>query len=373
MVRRVDLLAQAAAIAVVLVVLGVILATTRYNLSARGIQLGLDFLVERAGFTVAETLLPYDPGDSVLRAMWVGVTNSLFVSIVVGVASTILGVLVGVCRLSPNPMVAGLARVWVEGVRNTPPVLLLIFLYSLWWQVAPSDHAVALAPGVLASIRGLAVPKVTTPWSGMDLLLLAVLAGGLAWLVARPPRAARAMPRPFLAGAAIAVTALAALMLGLDGRAGIILPRAEGATLASGAVLTPELFTILFGLTLYTTGFIAEVVRGGIEAVPKGQWEAARALGLGEASVLRLVVLPQMLRVVIPPMTSQYVNIVKNSTLALAVGYTDFLTIMGTIINKTGHAIEGTVLIVVVYLCINLTISTALNLYNARIAMRGGR
>lgn len=293
-------LLQGLAVAAALGALALVAVTTLENLRARGLPLGLDFLVERAGFSVAETVLPFSPEDIALWAIAVGAVNTLFVSAIVCVGSTGLGLLLGIARLSENPLVARLAQVWVEGVRNTPPILLLIFIYTLWSQALPPEAVLQLGPATL-TMRGLTVPALNA---------------------------------------------------------------------AGQATLTPELATILLGLTLYTTGFVAEIVRGGIQSVPRGQWEAARALGLGYAQTLRLVIIPQTLRAILPPMTSQYINIVKNSTLALAVGYTDFLTIMGTLINTSSHAVEGTLIIVAVYLAINLSISAALNRYNRRVALR---
>lgn len=365
--------AQAGAVAAVVALLALIVLTTGANLRARGIPLGLDFLTDAAGFSVAETVIRFDPDDSVLWAIGVGIANTIYVSVLVILASTVLGLMLGIARLSDNPLVAGLARVWVEGARNTPPILMLIFIYTLWWQVLPSDRVLTLAPGVLASIRGLAIPALTLPWSGATLwtgLVLAAAAFGGALAMARRTTAdpGRRKTALTLAAGVILATAVG-LALTAEGGFGLTLPRQDGLSIAGGAILTPELFTILFGLTLYTTGFVAEIVRGGINAVPHGQWEAARALGLGTPAALRLVIIPQMMRVVVPPMTSQYINVIKNSTLALAVGYTDFLTIMGTVINKTSHAVEGTLIIILVYLAINLSLSAALNGYNRHVAI----
>ena len=369
--RPTALVAQGAVLAAVAAMVAMVVATTAGNLRARGIPLGFEFLFDQAGFSVAETLVPFQPSDTALKAMGVGVANTLFVSVIVILASTVLGTLLGIARLSVNPLIGGLARTWVEVARNTPPILLLIFLYSLWWLVMPSDQAARVLPGVLASIRGVALPGLVTPWSFVDLAVLALAGVGGAWLAfARPRGLARIDAR--LCGAVVVALWIALAALAAEPRPlALSLPVASGPTLNGGAVLTPELFTILFGLTLYTTGFVAEIVRGGINAVARGQWEAARALGLDEARVLSRVILPQMLRVIVPPMTSQYINVVKNSTLALAVGYTDFLTIMGTVINKTSHAVEGTVLIILVYLAINLSMSAALNAYNRHVAAEG--
>ncbi|MCI3132837.1 ABC transporter permease subunit [Phenylobacterium aquaticum] len=362
---------QALALGLAAAVLVVVVWTTASNLAARGIPLGADFLLDRAGFTVSETLLPYTPDDSNLWAIVVGVGNTLFVSALVSLASTLLGTLLGVARISDNPLVSGLALLWIEGVRNTPPILLLIFLYTLWWQALPATGVLHPLPGVLASLRGVAIPALIFPWPPTTMLAallaagaLVATAGGLAGRFGRDRR------RWALTVAALLVLTLAVAAAAARRGFAVNLPQAAGADFRGGAVITPELFTILAGLTLYTTGFIAEIIRTGVNAVPRAQWEAARALGLSPPNVLRLVVLPQMLRVILPPMTSQYINVVKNSTLALVVGYTDFMTVMGTVINKTSHAIEGTLVIVGVYLTINLAMSATLNWYNGQLAVK---
>lgn len=351
---------QAFAVGLVAALVTLVVVTTTTNLQLRGIPVGLQYLTDPAGFRIAEAVLPFEPHDSNLWAALVGIGNTLFLSALVILASTTWGVLVALARLSTNPLASRLAEVYVESVRNTPPVLLLIFLYGLWSRAAPVAGAKGLLPGIFVSQRGLAIPAVGLqgePW----LLGLVVLAAvvGLALVVG-----ASSQRRWIALGLSLA--GLASLIL-----AGLIhvrleVPRVVGADLSGGIELTPEFATVALGLTLYTAGFIAEIVRSGIEAVSRGQWDAAEALGLGRLQTLKLVVFPQMMRVIVPPMTSQYINTVKNSTLAIAVGYSDFMTVMGTIINKTSHAVEGVTLIVLVYLTINLAISAALNVFNAR-------
>jgi general L-amino acid transport system permease protein len=363
--------AQAAVLAAVATVLSIIVVTTLANLRSRGIPLGFAFLFDPANFSIAESVVPFDASETVLKAIWVGIANTLFVSFFVMGASTVGGLFLGLARMSPNTLLRSLARVLLEGMRNAPPILTLIFIYSLWWQAMPTDHAIVAGPGVLASIRGVATPALATPWSGQSLLALAVI-GVVAIAFCSRPFGVLDRLSPVARGlGATGVLVVAAAALWREPKFALLLPEAVGADIRGGAVLTPELFTILFGLTLYTSAFVAEIIRGGIEAVPRGQWEAARALGLNPATVLSRVVLPQTLRVIVPPMTSQYINVVKNSTLALAVGYTEFLTVMGTIINKTSHAVEGTVVIIVVYLAINLSMSGVLNAYNRHLIERG--
>lgn len=367
-----ELLLQGIAIGIVIAIVAVVASTTAANLRARGIPLGTEFLHERAGFSIAESVLEYSRDDSNLRAIVVGVGNTLFVSIAVIVLSTVLGTFVALGRLSPNPLLAALARVWIESARNTPLVLILIFLYALWWQLLPTEAARPLLPGVLASIRGIAVPAPSLGIGGGALLgWLAVVVVALASAARLATRRAALRGRrpPYVSvTAAVLVAATAVLLFGVaDAR--FALPQARGPDLVRGFVISPEIAMLLVGLVFYTVGFVAEIVRSGIAAVPRGQWEAARALGLAPRDVLARVVMPQMLRVVVPPMTSQYINVVKNSTLALAIGYSDFMTVMGTIINKTSHAIEGTLIIVGVYLLINFSMSLLLNWFNRRVAI----
>lgn len=360
----------------ILIVLGlvyVLISATAENLKARGIPLGFDFLFRPSNFTISETLLPFSPRDPNWWAIVVGIVNTLFVSAFVIIASSVLGLLIGIGRLSGNPLVSGATRVWVEVARNTPVIILLIFVYSLWWKILPpfADAANPL-PGVYISIRGLVIPNIKF---GLPTEAWLVLPGTLFVLISLNAFAASRQFKtghrpPYVMVATLAILALIVAALGATGLfAEVDWPVRGRANFEGGLQLTPELTTILFGLSIYTTGFIAEIVRGGILAVGKGQWEAARALGLNKRRILRLVIVPQTLRVILPPLTSQYVNVVKNSTLAIAVGYQDFMTIVGTIINKTSHAIEGIAIILGVFLVLNLLLSGVLNLVNRRMAI----
>ncbi|MGL4974915.1 MAG: amino acid ABC transporter permease [Bosea sp. (in: a-proteobacteria)] len=360
----------------ILVVAGsgyVLVTATAANLKARGIPLGFDFLVRPSNFTISETLLPFSPRDPNWWAIVVGIVNTLFVSAVVIVVSSVLGLLVGIGRLSSNPLVSGATRVWVEIARNTPVLILLIFIYSLWWKILPPfrDAANPL-PGVYISLRGLVMPKVSVDlsWTAWLIPIAAVMATLVAHRIAtrRQQQTGHRPPYALLTAAVVVCLAIAtAILSGLT--PDVEWPVRGRANFEGGFQLTPELTTILLGLSVYTTGFIAEIVRGGILAIGKGQWEAGRAVGLSEGKILRLIIIPQTLRVILPPLTSQYVNVVKNSTLAIAVGYQDFMTIVGTIINKTSHAIEGIAIILGVFLVLNLLLSGALNWVNRRMAI----
>lgn len=359
---------QVALVAASVAVLMLLAVSTAANLKARGVPLGFDFLLYSSRFIISESVLAFSPQDPMWWGILVAGCNTLLVSGLVAVLSSVLGLAVGIGRLSLNPVCAGACRVWVELARNTPPVLLLIFLYALWWKILPPvQGAWALAPGTWLSVRGIVMPQPTLglPASSLAVIvLLAMLAGLAAARLLRSRRAGTA--------AALAVTGVGIAHLWPGAVPfSVSWPRFDRGNFRGGMELTPELTTVVLGLTLYTTGFVAEIVRGGILSVPRGQWEAASTLGLSRMRVLRLIVVPQALRVSIPPLTSQYVNIVKNSTLAIAVGYPDFLNVMGTVINKSSHAVEGVALIVAGYLAVNLALSAGMNRLNRRFAHPG--
>ena len=360
-----SIIIQGALVAVVVAFAALLVSTTFANLRARGIPIGFDFLTMPSRIVISEAILTYKSRDPYYWAIVTGLVNTVFISALVIVFSSVLGLVVGITRLSSNPLAAGTCRVWVEVARNSPPIVLLIFLYSLWWKVLPPvGEALNPLPGVYASMRGVVVPAVSVD-IGTTGLLITVLAMGLAvigWIAARkvrlPPLAVPAMLAGVVAGFWLT-----------DIRFSVDFPVFTGSNFQGGGELTPELSTILLGLTIYATGFVAEIVRGGILSVGRGQWDAGHSLGLSRGKILRLIVIPQMLRVIVPPLNSQYINVVKNSTLAIAVGYPDFLAVMNTIISKSSHSIEGVFIILGVYLALNLTLSSVANWYNRRIAV----
>lgn len=364
---------QAMLIVIVLGVVYVLISATAANLKSRGIPLGFDFLFRPSNFTISETLLPFSPRDPNWWAIVVGIVNTLFISAIVIVVSSLLGLLVGIGRLSGNPLVSGATRVWVEIARNTPVIILLIFIYSLWWKILPSfQDASNPLPGVYITLRGLVMPKVSfgipvTAWLALPCATIVLIVAHR--LATRRQNRTGHRPSYVMIALFVMLVFVVAAAAGLGFSPEIDWPVRGRANFEGGLQLTPELTTILLGLSIYTTGFIAEIVRGGILAVGKGQWEAGRAIGLTEGKILSLVIVPQTLRVILPPLTSQYVNVVKNSTLAIAVGYQDFMTIVGTIINKTSHAIEGIAIILGVFLLINLLLSGVLNVVNRRMAI----
>jgi len=342
------------------------------NLARRGINTGFDFLTSAARFPLAETLIAYDPTSSYLKAFLAGLLNTLYVSVVAITVATMVGAFIGIGRRSANPIVAGLAGAYVETFRNTPLVVQLLFWYGLLTLAMPAPRAaVEPAPGVFLSLRGLFFPWPV--WNHSLMALLAIAAVGLLacilnavlsrWSERLFAHQSRRLFVILLATAAAAAVVIATGDLQLDR------PVLAGFNFAGGATLTPEFTALMIGLVLYTAAFVAEIVRGAIGAVAKGQWEAGRAVGLRERQILGLVILPQALRIMVPPMTSQFLNVVKNTTLALAVGYPDFAAVVATTINQTSQAIEGVAILMVVYLSISISISLFMNWYNARVAL----
>lgn len=308
-------LCQAALLAALGLVFWVFASNTAQNLEVRRIASGFGFLSREAGFEIGETaFLAYSAADSYARALAVGLANTFWVAALGVVLATLLGLAVGLARLSPNWLLARLAAAYVETLRNVPLLVQLFFWYAIISEgLPPPAEALQPLPGVFLSNRGVFFP---------------------------------------LPGDAPALT---------------------GFNFTGGAALSPEFAALLTGLATYTAAFIAEIVRAGIESVPRGQREAARSLGLRHADEVRCVVLPQALRLAVPPLTSQYLNLAKNSSLAVAIGYPDFVSIANTTMNQTGQAIEGVALIMAVFLTISLSISAFMNWYNRRVALRGLR
>ncbi len=348
-------------------------SNTAHNLEVRRIATGFGFLNREAGLPIAEHLIPYDPTDTYLRALTVGVLNTLKVAVVGIVLATILGTAIGIARLSKNFLVSKIAAFYVEVIRDLPLLLQLLFWYTIMQGLPGPRQAFHPAEGVFLSNRGFRVPALE--WEGAHTAAVIAFIVGivLTWLYGRSARAkqmADGQPRRvWPAGIALMVGLPVAVWLALGAPWTIDWPALRGFNFRGGANVSPEFAALLIGLVTYTAGFIAEVVRAGILSVNTGQWEAAQALGLRHGSVLRLIVLPQALRVIIPPMTSMYLNLTKNSSLAVAIGYQDIVSIANTTLNQTGQAIEGIAIIMVVYLTISLSISLFMNWYNARIAL----
>lgn len=354
-----------------------LVANTLSNLQARHIATGFGFLGRDAEFDISESPIPYQPGQTYLRAFAVGLLNTVKVAAAGIVLATILGLVMGVARLSGNWLVARLATIYVETVRNIPLLLQLFLWYALATTALPQARgAYSLFGAVYLSNRGLRLPgpQWDGGWTAVSLALLAGIVA--AWLVGRVSRRRQestGKPLPATTLGLVLVVGLPLVAFLASGASlPISLPALTGFNFTGGLALSPEFAALLFGLVVYTGAFIAEIVRSGISAVARGQTEAANALGLSPGQTLRLVIMPQAMRVITPPLTSQYLNLTKNSTLAVAIGYPDLVNISQTAINQTGQAVEGVTLMMVVYLVVSLALSFTMNAYNRRVALRGG-
>jgi len=354
-----------------------LVSTAAQNLLDLGVAAGFGFLSREAGFAIGETtLLSYSAADTYLRAIAVGFLNTLRVATLAILFATLLGVAIGLARLSANWLLAKGAAGYVELLRNVPLVVQLFFWYSVITEILPAPaDAMRPVPGVFLSNRGVVFPmlELTAPDRWLFALAAGVVVLAVLW-IGRSLRLPEIARRQSLAGAATLATAAGgALLLLLATRKSIKLdyPVFGGFDFAGGGSLSPEFTALFLGLTLYTAAFIAEIVRAGILSVDRGQFEAGYSLGLTERQVMRFIVLPQALRLIVPPVTSQYLNCTKNSSLAVAIGYPDLVSVANTTINQTGQAIEGLAIIMIVYLSISLAISAAMNAYNRRVVLRG--
>ncbi|UCE32090.1 MAG: amino acid ABC transporter permease [Burkholderiales bacterium] len=351
-----------------------LVSNTLHNLSTREIQVGFEFLGREAGFEIAETQIAYSAQDTYLRALAAGLFNTLYVSALGIVLATVIGTVIGIARLSSNWLLARLASAYVEVMRNIPLLLQLFVWYGIFTELLPPvRQAIDLGGGFFISQRGFFYPwpEPHAAWSMVGITLVV----GIALAVAYKRHAHRLQDQT---GRQLPLALpIAALVLGLPLRGWILMgaptaldtPALRGFNFRGGKVLSPEFMALLLGLSTYTASFIAEIVRAGILAVPRGQTEAAMSLGLTPGQDLRLVTLPQALRVIIPPMTSQYLNLTKNSSLAVAIGYPDIVAVANTTMNQTGQAIEAIAILMAVYLTISLLISLFMNWYNARVRL----
>ena len=339
----------------------------------RGIQSGFDFLWGSAGFDIGESLIAFDSGEAYWRAYLVGFTNTLRVAVLGIILTTILGTLIGVGRFSRNALIRGLCQVYVEFFRNIPVLLQLLMWYLMFTEVLPASSEPLVLGPMFLSKGGLNFP--IPVWAtGHAVAAWGLLIGlVLAWLYRR--HAQKTFEQTGLAKSMFWTPLLIVVACGvlgwLVGGAPTALDKPIQGEFAieNGGALTPEFLSVLLGLTVYTAAFVAEVVRGGIQSVAQGQSEAAAALGLSKGLSMRLVQLPQALRVIIPPVTNQFLNLTKNSSLAVAIGYPDVVSISNTAINQTGRAVECIAIIMVVYLSTSLLTSLLMNWYNQRSAI----
>jgi general L-amino acid transport system permease protein len=357
----------------VVVLAAFLVSNTLANLARQNIASGFGFFDLESGFAIGEGVIPFEPTNTYLRALVVGLLNTIKVAVVGIFFASLIGAIVGVMRLSPNWLVAKFAAVYIEALRNIPLLLQLFFWYALIVATLPrAKDALGPVLGFYLSNRGLNVPA-PDDWAYLGPLvglLLAVVAIVILLKRRRRIHDATGEAKPVLLpsiGIFILFVFLGWAATGFP--ITIDAPELKGFSFQGGVVISSEFLALWLGLTLYTATFIAEIVRSGIQAVSKGQWEAAGALGLTRGQILRFVVMPQALRVIIPPMTSQYLNLTKNSSLAVAIGYPDIVSVANTTINQTGQAIEGIAIIMAVYLTLSLSISLFMNWYNKRIAL----
>ena len=351
-----------------------LMSNTLANLERQNIATGLGFLEKQSSFEIGETLISYSAADTYFRALLVGALNTLLVSFIGIVLTVILGTFIGIARLSTNWLVSRLAAIYIEVFQDIPILLQLFFWYAFFYEILPGPRQ-ALNPfdGVFLCNRGLifGIPAAHPAFLYMGLAFVAAIAAVWIlrrWARARQARTGQAFPI-FKVGVGILIglPILAWLMGGAP--TAMDVPELKGFNFRGGVSVSPEFTALLLGLVLYTAAFVAEVVRAGIQSVSRGQTEAALSIGLRTGQVLNLVILPQALRVIVPPLTSQMLNLTKNSSLAVAIGYPDFVSVAGTTINQTGQAIEGVGLIMAVYLLFSLSTSAFMNWYNKKIKL----
>lgn len=366
---------QIIAIVAVVLIAVYLIHNTITNLNNRGITSGFAFLDRSAGFGIVQHLIDYQEGDTYGRVFVVGLLNTLLVSALCIVFASILGFFIGLARLSDNWLLRKLSTVYIETFRNIPPLLQIFFWYFAVLRNLPGPRqAVDAFELFFLSNRGLSIPS-PQPGEGLYAFIGAiVIALALSAGVFRFNRKHQSKTGQLRRTWPTAVILIVSLPLVAHWLFGAALhwdvPHLRGFNFQGGMVLIPELAALTLALSIYTSAFIAEIIRAGIQAVPHGQHEAARSLGLPHTVTLRQVIIPQALRVIIPPLTSQYLNIVKNSSLAAAIGYPDMVSLFaGTVLNQTGQAIETIAITMSVYLIISLVISLLMNLYNRRIAL----
>jgi len=367
-VRVLAILSQIAFVLVLAAFAGFLFANLSTAMRQRGLVAGFDYLRNESGFEIGEGLIPYRPTDTYGRAYIVGLLNTLSVSVIGIILSTILGVIVGVARLSTNWLINRLAAIYIEIIRNTPLLVQLVFIYfGVFFQLPPVNQTLELPGGVFANQRGLFVPRPIVsptflPW--LALMAAGIVAAVVIWkLVTRVFKSSTLGTWLATIVVLILVPTLGWVLLGAPPLT-FEVPIRERFNFRGGLTLTPEFSALLTGLVIYTAGFIAEVVRGGIQAVGRGQIEAANAIGLSPMQILRLVIFPQAMRVIVPPLTSQYLNLAKNSSLAIAIGFPDMFAVNQTIANQTGQPVPAIALMMGTYLLMSLFTSLIMNIYN---------
>jgi general L-amino acid transport system permease protein len=376
-IRVLKILAQLGFVVVLVSIAAYLYINVTTNLARQGLTMGYGFMKNPASFGIGESFIPYDPSDTYVRALIVGLVNTLVVSALGIVLTTIVGILAGVARLSSNWLISKFAAAYVGLIRNTPLLLQLMFWYfGVIIQLPAVRQAIQLPGPVFLTQRGIYMiwgEETSTFPAWRIFILIALLSIPVIWFVLRSAQKRASVPlSPWWNLAYLLVPALIiwiGFIIQSEPPLRASVPELSGLNFRGGVRLTPEFAALLFGLVLYTGAFIAEIVRAGIQAVSRGQVEAARSLGLTTGQTLRLVVFPQALRIIVPPVTSQYLNLAKNSSLAIAIGYPDLFSVAGTVFNQTGAAIEIITIMMLSYLSISLFTSLLMNIYNRRIQL----
>ncbi|MFT3819388.1 MAG: ABC transporter permease subunit [Rubrivivax sp.] len=369
---------QAVVLGAVGLLVWVLVRNTLSNLEQRHVATGFAFLGRVTGVPIGSTVLDYDPTTSTYGlAFLIGIINTLRVWIVSAIAATVLGVVAGLSKLSRNWLLRTTASWYVGAIRNVPCLLQILFWVALIEHLGAPDAALKPLPGVYLSNRGLAFPWIDAQ-PGFQWTMVALAAGvvlfGLIRRLLRGRDAMAAKPGMSWGLAFLLVVGLPLAAFMLTGMpATWEVPEPSLFDFTGGAQVTSEFAALAIGLSVYSSGYIAEVVRAGVLAVPRGQWEAASSINLGMPATLRWVVLPQALRAIVPPLTSQYLGLLKNSSLAIVIGYQDIVAVANLSLTQTGQAVEAVILIMAVYLSLSVLISVPLNLYNARVLARGAR
>ncbi|GAB4240272.1 MAG: ABC transporter permease subunit [Stanieria sp.] len=370
--RILNLLGQAIVLLIVFTIIVILGNNLVRNFQRLGLTFGFNFLSRPASFGIGNSPIPYSPTDPYTKAILVGLLNSLQVMFFGIIIATTIGIIVGISRLSNNWLVRQLATIYIETLRNTPLLLQLFFWYfAVFLRLPKVDNPVTIGKVIYLTNRGIDLPwfvmNIKT-WLSLVFIIVSIILAIIFWL----KRIQNVQERGesgqiwlwFLGG--IVIAAIAIFLWGIDWE----IPQLKENNITGGINLSPELTTLLIGLSIYTAAFIAEVVRAGIQSVSKGQWEAARALGLKPGLVMQLVIFPQALRVMIPPLTSEFLNLAKNSSLAIAIGYNDLYAISSTISNQTGRSIEMLLVVMITYLTINLIIASIMNRFNRSVQLQ---
>jgi general L-amino acid transport system permease protein len=376
-IRFLKILAQMIFVIVLVLAAGYLYLNVTTNLARQGLVVGYGFIKNPASFGIGESYIPYEPSNTYGRALLVGLVNTLVVSALGIVLTTIVGVSAGVARLSSNWLINKFAAAYVGVIRNTPLLLQLMFWYfGVIIQLPAVQQAFELPGPIFLSQRGIymiwAEGTATFP-AWRVYIILALLSIFMIWFALQSMQKRASIPlSPWWSLAYLFVPALLIWIGALVQPVSPLMPtipELTGLNFRGGVRLTPEFAALLFGLVIYTGAFIAEIVRAGIQAVSRGQVEAARSLGLTTSQTIRLVVFPQALRIIVPPVTSQYLNLAKNSSLAIAIGFPDLFSVAGTVFNQTGAAIEIITIMMLSYLSISLFTSLLMNIYNKRIQL----